>query len=88
MNHKSNAQITLRGLPKPFLKSMVAEAKGRRISLNTLLTDKLLPSPAKPSQGVCAELIKFAGTWSKERAKDFATQTADLRKIDKKMWPS
>ena len=91
MNHNENhkqIQITLRGLPPAILVEFKKEARQKKVSLNQILLNRILPPREKPKEGACSELLNLAGTWNKKRARDFDRALGELRKIDSSLWDS
>ncbi len=89
MNHNLNQklfQMTLRGLPFELIQSFKKEAKAKKMSLNQVLLERLLPPAEKSREGACAELMDLAGTWDEKRARDFSKSIQHHRKIDEELW--
>lgn len=86
MSQKSFDQITLRGIPRDYLKELKREARQKSLSLNQVLLEHLLPPRQKSADGHCAELLDLAGTWDKKRTRDFMKKLKEIRKIDWEMW--
>ncbi len=83
--HKS-FQMTIRGLPVSLMKELKKEAQIKKLSLNQVVLDRILPESEKTKEGACAELMDLAGTWDEKRAGDFEASMKDHRTIDPELW--
>lgn len=83
---QNQTQVTLRGLPTSLFRELKREAHQKKMSLNQVLLDKILPARKKPREGECSQLLALAGTWSEKRAKDFDQALQEIRKIDFELW--
>lgn len=83
------SNIHLRNVDQLMMQRLKQEAKARNLSVNQLiliLLKKDLGLSHKQIKFVHHDLDKFAGTWSKQEAKEFLKHIEDFEKIDEDIW--
>lgn len=83
------SNIHLRCVDQLMMVRLKQEAKTRNMSVNQLILFLLkndLGLSNKQTKIVHHDLDKFAGTWSKQEAKQFLEVTEDFEKIDEDIW--
>jgi hypothetical protein len=85
----TTSNIHLRCVNKMMMMRLKQEASTRNMSVNQFILFLLstgLGLNNKPANIIHHDLDKFAGTWSKQEAKQFRKSIKDFEKIDEGLW--